>query len=427
LFIATVCGAPGHASARRQQPAPPAQEKPLALRVFLDCERGCDFSYLRQEVDYLDYVRDRRDAQVHVLVTRERTGAGWEFELEYLGLERFEGFDQVLPYTTSDTDTDDEERRGLARIFQLGLVPYLLQTASADGLEISYSAPAEGFEPSATPNSDPWNFWVYRARTDVSASGEDRRDTLSLSGSLTASRTTDEWRVGIGLSQWFRESNFTFEDGETLKEVTRDSGIGGSVVKTLGDHWGMGFGASTRRSTFLNLDQSHRVATAVQYNLFPYSQSSRNELTFTYFVGYSLLNYEEVTVFGEASETRPDQGLLVSFDVDRPWGDSGFDLDVSNYLDDLNLYSVRLAGNIDYRILRGLSVRFSGDLSLVNNQIYLPASEATDEEILLGQRALDTNSRFSLSFGLSYTFGSIFNNVVNSRLTGSSGGFHRIF
>jgi len=47
-----------------------------ALRVFLDCDRGCDFDYLRQEITFVNYVRDRRDAQVHVLITRERTAAG---------------------------------------------------------------------------------------------------------------------------------------------------------------------------------------------------------------------------------------------------------------------------------------------------------------------------------------------------------------
>ena len=39
----------------------------------------------------------------------------------------------------------------------------------------------------------------------------------------------------------------------------------------------------------------------------------------------------------------------------------------------------------------------------------------TDEEILLRQRELGTEFRYWLSFGLSYRFGSIYNNAVNPR------------
>jgi len=48
--------------------------------------------------------------------------------------------------------------------------------------------------------------------------------------------------------------------------------------------------------------------------------------------------------------------------------------------------------------------------------------EATDQEILVRQRQLATSYRYGVSVGLSYTFGSIFNNVVNPRFEGASGG-----
>ena len=395
--------------------------------MFLDCDRGCDFSYLRQEVVWVNYVRDRRDAQVHVLVTRARAGAGWEYSLDYFGLESYKGRDQMLSYSTSDTDTDDERRRGFARIFQLGLVAYAIGTPAGEGLWVEYREPDPRSLRNGRNGEDPWDYWVFRAGVNLNGSGEDRRDSQSYNGSFSARRTTEDWRIGVGVDQSYRESNFTFDDGERFKDVSRGFGLGGVAVKTLGDHWGVGVGASSRKSTFLNLDLSYRAAAAVEYNLFPYSQSSRHELTFSYYAGVGRLEYEEETVFGATEETRPDHGVLVSFDVERPWGESGFDLDLSSFLDDSDLYSARLSGNIDYRIVRGLSVRLFGRVSLVKDQIYLPLSGATDEEILLGRRALETDSRYSAGIGISYTFGSIFNNIVNSRLTGSSGGFHRIF
>jgi hypothetical protein len=56
-----------------------------------------------------------------------------------------------------------------------------------------------------------------------------------------------------------------------------------------------------------------------------------------------------------------------------------------------------------------------GSASRINDQLYLPAEGATDEEILLRRRQLATSYRYRLSIGASYTFGSIFNNVVNTR------------
>ena len=51
----------------------------------------------------------------------------------------------------------------------------------------------------------------------------------------------------------------------------------------------------------------------------------------------------------------------------------------------------------------------------MRDQLSLPRSSATDQEILLQRRELATEYQYSLSVGVSYTFGSIYNNVVNPR------------
>jgi hypothetical protein len=67
------------------------------------------------------------------------------------------------------------------------------------------------------------------------------------------------------------------------------------------------------------------------------------------------------------------------------------------------------------RLVQGLSLNLSGHVSSINDQIYLPRDGASDEEILVQQRERATSYKYSVSLGLSYTFGSIFNNVVNPR------------
>ncbi|HXH63735.1 MAG TPA: hypothetical protein VNG95_06090, partial [Gemmatimonadales bacterium] len=65
--------------ASAQQPADTsAGARDSALRVFFDCPgfgSGCDFDYLRTEITYVNWVRNREDAQVHVLISLLNTGS----------------------------------------------------------------------------------------------------------------------------------------------------------------------------------------------------------------------------------------------------------------------------------------------------------------------------------------------------------------
>ena len=58
-----------------------------AIRMFLDCNYSCDEAFLRKEITFVDWMRDRKDADVHVLVTTQSTGGGGtEFTLKFIGL-----------------------------------------------------------------------------------------------------------------------------------------------------------------------------------------------------------------------------------------------------------------------------------------------------------------------------------------------------
>jgi len=396
-----------------------------ALRVFVDCDTRCYMTFMRQEIQYINYVRDRRDAQVHVMITSQRSGGGRKYNLALYGLEDFGGMEQTLSFNSSNTETDDERRRDLARVLQIGLAPYVLQTPLGKGLEISYRAPQEGESIGALPEDDPWDFWVFQTEIGAELQNEDRRDEQMFRGSFNASRTTEAWRLRLGLWNQTRERNFEFDDGSTLNDVSKSESYGTSAIKSLGPNWGVGLGVRRQRSTFRNLDQGNRLATAIEYNLYPYSESSEQQMKFGYYLGVTDLEYEEQTVFGLTSETRPDQGVYVEYDINRRWGEISLDLLASHYLDETDLYRVSLEAEVDYRIVRGLSVRFFARGSIVRDQIYLPSGGTSDEDVLLGRRALDTGFQTEAGIRFRYTFGSIYNNVVNNRLSG--GNFTRIF
>ena len=398
-----------------------------ALRLYLDCDWGCDFTFLRSQVTYVNWVRDRRDAEVHILVTIQSGGNSREYTFNFIGLERFEGVDQRLIHTSSFTDTDDERRRGIQRLLELGLVRYVLETPQAEGLAVEFENGEEQGEPHTLVVDDPWNHWVYRLRLNTDFRSEDRRNSQSYQASASAGRTTDLWRMGMGVFYSYRESNFEFEDGSTFKNVSRSTNYFGQVIRTLAPHWGVGVGASSRESTFLNLENSYRAAAAIEYNYFPYSESSEREFTFAYFIGGTSLDYEEITVFDKLEETFTDQGAYIAFGMERPWGEAHLDLQYSHFIDDFDRSRIEFSTDIEYHIVRGLSFDLYAGISRIRDQIYLPKGGATDAEVLVARRQLETDLSFRGGIQLRYTFGSIYNNVVNSRLSSESGGFSRIF
>ena len=124
--------APDRASAQA-----PTQPAPRPVSVFLDCGMGCDSDFIHTEVSYVDWVRDRADADVHLLVTSQSTaGGGSQYTLAFLGRRRFEGRGDTLTVVTAQAATPDDIRRAITRTIQLGLVPFLARTDIASRLSL---------------------------------------------------------------------------------------------------------------------------------------------------------------------------------------------------------------------------------------------------------------------------------------------------
>ena len=153
LLSALLFAAPRHAA---------AQTAPLPLRVYLDCYE-CDTEYLRQNVVFIDYMRDRTDADLHVLVTTQSTGGGGtSWTLKIIGIGRFQSLDRTVTFTTPQTASSDDRRKEFARQFKLGLAGYAATTAVAPDLDITYRPAAAAAPGAAAAKKDPWNKWVFR-------------------------------------------------------------------------------------------------------------------------------------------------------------------------------------------------------------------------------------------------------------------------
>jgi hypothetical protein len=385
------------------------------LRVFLDCG-SCDFDYLRREVDFIDYVRDRKDADVHILVTTQGTAAGGtEYVFKFTGLGTFAGIDDELKFSSQQTSTAEERRAGYTRIFKLGLVRYVTSTSLAEYLNLTYKPGGAPTQATPSPADDPWNLWTFRVRGSGSMSGERSSSSRNFNTSFTANRTTDEWKWNSGLNLNFRESKYTLSDGEEIVDDSHDHNASALLVKSLGDHWSAAVRGRWASTTFLNQDRALRAAAGVEYSFFPYRISATKELTAQLTLGVANFDYIEQTIYGKDHETVGDLYFITRFDTLQRWGSIEASFETSMYLHDPARHRLEVDGFFDVRLFKGLSLNMGGSASRIRDQLYLQAGDATDEEILLRQRQLATGYRYSLSLGFSYTFGSIFNNVVNTR------------
>jgi hypothetical protein len=402
-----------------QEPAAAADQEARTngetVRVFLDCRTHCDFDFIRREIPYVAWVRDRQDAQVHLLITSQRTGAGGrENTLAFIGLQDMASVSDTLLQVSSPTDTDAEEREQLTRTIALGLIAYVARTPQAARIEVSWTEPPETVV-DAVEAADSWNSWIFRLRTSGSLGGEERTSDYSISGSISANRTTEDVKTEIWTYGRYAESSFELSDGSTTHGLRRDYGASLLQVWSLGDHWSAGGELNGSHSLYGNYDLRAWIAPALEYSVWPYVESTRRQLTFLYAVGVQHSNYVEITIFGETEETRPAHSLFAGLSMKEPWGNATVGLEAFQYLHDLERHRVELFGWLSVRLFRGLDFNVNGRLARVKDQINLRAGEATDEEILLRQRELGTEFRYDFSFGLSYRFGSIYNNAVNPR------------
>ncbi|RPH75276.1 MAG: hypothetical protein EHM80_16480 [Nitrospiraceae bacterium] len=385
-----------------------------APTVFLDCS-SCDTEYIKTEINFVNYVRDRKEAQIHLLVTTQSTGGGGtEFTLTFIGQLAFAGDDHVFRYVSNNTDTQDETRKGLVRVMKIGLLAYAGKTPIANRISISMSGTGKV---STNEVRDRWNYWVFSMSGSGYFSGEQSQRYYSLYGSLSANRVTPGWKIRTTFSANKNMDRFSYE-GDTIKSSSSSKNLNTLIVKSVTGHWSIGSWLTASSSTYSNIKLSISPAPAVEYDLFPYEESTRRQLRFLYKAGLYAFRYQEETIFEKTSEHLWGQTGSVTLDLKEKWGEVSATLEGFHYFNDFTKNHIRAYSNLSIRLVKGLRLNFYGSFSRVHDQLSLVKGEATLEEVLLRRRQLATSYNYYGSIGLSYTFGSIYSNVVNPRFGG---------
>ena len=401
--------APSRAGAQDPGTATPRQQ----LKVFLDCE-DCYADFLRTEVAFVDYVRDRNEADLHVLISEARTASGGvEHTLDFTGLQRYDKLTYTLKTATTSSDTDDVIRRQLAAALRVGLLRVLTNEEVPPELQVTVRLGTEEQRPAVV--GDRWNNWVFSLRGSASFQGEESSRERQLGASMSADRITPDWKISFGAELDHEREEFDLDEETPVAVERREQDFMWQVVKGLGEHWSAGAMGEVESSTFDNMKLAIVAAPAIEYNVFPYSQYTRRQLRALYAVGVGSYNYFEETIYGKTEETLPLHELSLTLEQRERWGSLQARVEWSQYLHDLSKNRLELDGEVSIRIARGFSVAVQGSGSRLRDQLSLPLRGATDEEVLLRLRQLESRYEYEFSFSLTYTFGSIFSSIVNPR------------
>jgi hypothetical protein len=183
----------------------------------------------------------------------------------------------------------------------------------------------------------------------------------------------------------------------------------------MSDHWSIGTFNNYVQSDFDNYKSAWSSSLAVEYNLFPYKESQTKQLTFSTYLGGDYNIYKQTTLYLKDKEFRPVGRANLQGEFNQDWGSISIGLSHLALLDDWKKNNTSLNLYVDARIYKGLSLSLYGYVALIRNQINLPLNDASIDEVLLQQQVLATNYSYYSSVSLNYRFGSIYNNVVNTR------------
>ncbi len=401
-------------------------------RVFFDCQLvrgGCPQDHFRTHITFVNWVRDRADADIHVIVTgTEVAGGGQRFTLDFVGLREMAGRDDELTYTSHGTDANQTTIDGVTHALGIGLLRYAVAMGMGSDFRLDYTgAPRNGAGPNGSSDEeadlqsfyDRWNFWTFRFGLSGNMNIREARSDRRVNPQVNADRVTENWKVN--LSGWanLRRERITLSDGREIRNDTDSWRVSALMVRSISDHLSIGVDSRASNSVQNNYRARAAALPALEWNYYPYMEATRRQFIAHYAVGVEHSDYYEETIFGELAETLPHHRFALVYNQRERWGNAGIGFDASQYLHDRSLYSFGVQGNLSLRVLRGLELNLSGGGSRVADQIHIPGGNISDEDILLGRQALPTGYDYQASVGFNYRWGSTFANVVNSRFPSS--------
>lgn len=403
------------------------------LKVFIDCSNTwCDMTFIRTEINLVDFLLDNQAADLHILITEQRNGGGGsQFQFIFFGQHGFKDLQDTIHFNVDPNATDFEKRNDFIKYMKLGLARFIARTDAAMDVTIEMKKNVTS-DSNKTNNElknvtkDPWNYWVFR----IGASGNISKDQVyqsnRFSGNFSATRVTDKLKVSFSGYASKNKSTYLFEtDTSSTKYIVLndESGFNHRLIKSIDQHWSYGYELDYSRSTFSNNKSRVEVSTGFEYDIFPYKEVNNKYFTISYYIDVRRNEYFDSTLYNKINETLWGQGSEVNLTFNQKWGSTFLGISYHNYFNNWNHFNLGISGSLNVRITGGLSFYIYAFGGLTRDQLYLPKEGATEQEVLTRQRQIGSNYNYYTGFGINYRFGSKLNNFVNPRFEGGGGNF----
>lgn len=386
-------------------------------------------TFVRTEINVVDFMLDRIAADVHVLITSLRNGSGGrQYQIIFYGQNSYKQVKDTLRFATDPNATDFERRDAIVKYIKFGLAPMVAKTSQAEGISIvmKSESPSDSVR-DASQTKDKWNYWVFRVGTNGQIQADQVYKSTELNGNFRVSRVTDKWKVNFGFFGGLQQSSYEYDTDEgPLKVNVKNTNyrINHSLVKSINDHWSYGYEVQYLNSTFSNYRSSTYILPQIEYSFFPYKDVNNRFFTIRYGIGSQHNVYYDTTIYQKTSELLWGHNVELNVSFNQKWGTINSGISYRNYFHDWKINNLGIATEIDVRITGGLSVFVYLSGSLVHDQIYLSGEGATGDEVLSRTRQLQSSYNFETYFGINYRFGTKLNNFVNPRFKSTFDNFN---
>lgn len=402
LFMLSVC------SSFSQKTVPESDTlRKYALNVFFPNAPD----YIKKEITFINYVRDLKEADVYLILTYEGTGSGGQTTtVFYTGQGKYSGMRDTVKISISPDATEDLYRKQTVNALKMGFMRFMLKTPLSEFFDIKFNKPVKEIV-----DTDKWNSWVFQTSISGSSSGEKRYQGIFLRGNASANRVTEKSKFLSSINASWSRDKYEMSDSSVQYDYSRSYGFNIYDAKSLNDHWSAGFSTGLSASSYGNYKTQLRITPALEYDIYPYSESTRRQLRIMYEAGYLYNIYSDTTIYNKLQEHLGLHRLSASWEVVQKWGRANFTMRWTNYFHDWTKNNLSANLYVDVRIFKGMTISFSGYVSMVNDQLSLLKAAVSDFDILTRRRMTETTIEYYGSFGFTYTFGSIYNNAVNPR------------
>lgn len=382
------------------------------IHLYMRCT-FCDDDYIRNEIKYVNYVRDIADANITILGVEEETGSGGQkYRFIFEGKKQFSGINDTIIFESKNDASTEEIRNLYIHHLKIGLLTYLLKTPVRK--KITYELPENDQNNNDAMGIDKWKGWLFMINSSGSFNGEQSNKSYNVSSNIQISKTKEEWKFLLHINQNYSKSFFSYESYQ-YEYVNSSNYANITQVWSLSPHWSAGVFSKAGSSTYNNYKFYYTLSPAIEYNVFPYKLSFQKQFRFDYRIGPQFSQYIDTTIFNKTEEINFRHQLNISFAIYQTWGSIDLNLNATQYLHDLSLFSLGTFIGINARIAKGLSFYVYGGYGMIRNQLNLAKQDVSQEELLLRQRQMKTNYSYWGNLGLAYTFGTKYNNVVNPR------------